>query len=98
MHVQTVQALVKQPTPRVIVMCGPRNSGKSTLGRFCLNSMLNRYPAVAYLETDVGQCEFTPPGLVSLHVITKPITGRPHSRLQPGVMYDLPPFSSVCLI
>jgi len=36
----------------------------------------NRYDAVAYLETDVGQCEFTPSGLISLHIISEPVFGR----------------------
>lgn len=39
---------------------------------------------MAYLETDVGQSEFTPSGLVTLHIIDSPILGPPftHSHLK----------------
>lgn len=33
--------------------------------------LCGRYKRVAYLDTDVGQSEFTPPGLLSLTVIDK---------------------------
>lgn len=32
---------------------------------------VRRYERVAYLDTDVGQTEFTPPGCLSLTVIDK---------------------------
>jgi hypothetical protein len=34
-----------------------------------------RHKKVAYLDTDVGQPEFTLPGCLSLHVLDEPITG-----------------------
>jgi len=34
-----------------------------------------RYSHVVYLDTDLGQPEFTPAGLVSLHVISSPVFG-----------------------
>ena len=33
------------------------------------------YKSVSFLECDVGQCEFTVSGLVSLHCITDPVHG-----------------------
>jgi len=30
---------------------------------------------VAYLECDPGQTEFTPPGCVSLHLVSEPVLG-----------------------
>ncbi|OEL33768.1 Polynucleotide 5'-hydroxyl-kinase NOL9 [Dichanthelium oligosanthes] len=41
--------------PPVVVVCGPKNSGK--------------YGKVGYLDTDVGQPEFAPPGCLSFHVV-----------------------------
>ncbi|CAI7770058.1 unnamed protein product, partial [Closterium sp. NIES-53] len=40
------------------------------------------HPCVAFLDTDVGQPEFTPPGLVSLHLLSHPVFGHPalHQR------------------
>ncbi|KQK00120.1 hypothetical protein BRADI_3g47450v3 [Brachypodium distachyon] len=58
--------------PPVVVVCGPGNCGKSAFSRLLLNTLLERYQTVAYLDTDVGQPEFTPPGFVSLHVIEEP--------------------------
>ncbi|XP_044954230.1 polynucleotide 5'-hydroxyl-kinase NOL9-like [Hordeum vulgare subsp. vulgare] len=55
--------------PPVVVVCGPGNSGKSAFSRLLLNTLIARYKRVAYLDTDVGQPEFTPPGFVSLHVL-----------------------------
>ena len=35
-----------------------------------------------FLECDVGQAEFTVPGVVSLHCITKPIYGPPYTHMR----------------
>lgn len=35
-----------------------------------------RYKKVAYLDTDVGQPEFTAPGCVSLHILDSPVVGK----------------------
>ncbi|KAL3655334.1 hypothetical protein CASFOL_001120 [Castilleja foliolosa] len=55
----------------IAFVCGPKNSGKTTFSRHVLNVLLQRHRKVAYLDTDVGQTEFTPPGLLSLTVIDK---------------------------
>ncbi|KAJ8553841.1 hypothetical protein K7X08_024519 [Anisodus acutangulus] len=57
--------------PPVAFVCGPKNSGKTTFSRLLVNVLLQRYKKVAYLDTDVGQTEFTPPGLLSLTTIDK---------------------------
>ncbi|CAM8919212.1 unnamed protein product [Rhodiola kirilowii] len=56
-------------TAPVVVVCGAKNCGKTTFSRHLLNVLLQRYRKVAYLDTDVGQSEFTPPGCLSLTVI-----------------------------
>ncbi|XP_019855980.1 PREDICTED: polynucleotide 5'-hydroxyl-kinase nol9-like [Amphimedon queenslandica] len=61
--------------PLIVLICGVANSGKSTFARFLTNSLLNHYESVSFLECDVGQCEFTVSGLVSLHCITDPVQG-----------------------
>jgi polynucleotide 5'-kinase involved in rRNA processing len=35
-----------------------------------------RYPKVAYLDCDIGQTEFTPPGFVSLSFVESPLFGK----------------------
>jgi polynucleotide 5'-hydroxyl-kinase GRC3/NOL9 len=65
-----------------LMLCGPRNVGKSTLARHSINRLLNRYTRVAFLETDLGQCEFTPAGFVSLSIVTRPVCGPPHTHLR----------------
>ena len=82
-----------------VVLCGAKNVGKSTLGRYVVNRFLSYYQkplkggnvnttttttdttmdsdsrgmtalkSVAYIDTDLGQTEFTPPGFVSLFLL-----------------------------
>ncbi|VFQ74568.1 unnamed protein product [Cuscuta campestris] len=58
-------------SPPVALICGPKNCGKTTFSRHLLNVLLRRYRKVAYLDTDVGQAEFTPPGFLSLTIVDK---------------------------
>lgn len=58
--------------PPIVVVCGAQNVGKTTFARFLLNNLLRRYKKVGYLDTDVGQPEFTPPGCLSLHIVEIP--------------------------
>mmetsp|Transcript_11759 Transcript_11759/g.19124 ORF Transcript_11759/g.19124 Transcript_11759/m.19124 type:complete len:755 (+) Transcript_11759:154-2418(+) len=69
----------------VLLVCGFRGTGKSTFCRFALNSMLNRMKRVAYLECDVSQTEFTPPGMVSLVDVTEPLFGPSYTHLREPV-------------
>jgi mRNA cleavage and polyadenylation factor CLP1 P-loop len=46
----------------VVIVTGSKAAGKSTFSRLLVNSLLNRWPRVAYLDTDCGQPEFTAPG------------------------------------
>ncbi|XP_018432474.1 PREDICTED: polynucleotide 5'-hydroxyl-kinase NOL9 [Nanorana parkeri] len=64
----------------VILVCGPQNVGKSTFNRYLINQLLNHIPSVGYLECDLGQSEFTPPGCISLLNITKPVLGPPFTH------------------
>ena len=73
---------------RVVVMVeGPKRVGKSTFARLLLNRLLAKYDQVAYLDTDLGQPEFSPPGFVSLSVLDSPVLGP--SFTHPTI----PPFS-----
>ncbi|MCJ1250257.1 Polynucleotide 5'-hydroxyl-kinase grc3 [Trapelia coarctata] len=54
---------------RVIMVCGPKGSGKSTFVRLVTNEFLSRPSSssgVALLDLDPGQPEYSPPGDVSL--------------------------------
>ncbi|KAL6281206.1 hypothetical protein ACE6H2_018087 [Prunus campanulata] len=55
--------------PPIAIVCGAKNCGKSTFSRCLLNILLQRYKKVGYLDTDVGQPEFSPPGFLSLTVV-----------------------------
>ncbi|KAF8423825.1 hypothetical protein EV426DRAFT_711063 [Tirmania nivea] len=68
------------PQPPVILITGPKSSGKSTLSRILTNTLLNTYPKIAYLDLDPGQPEFAPPGMVSLSVLSNPILGPPFTH------------------
>nr|XP_009677090.1 PREDICTED: polynucleotide 5'-hydroxyl-kinase NOL9 isoform X1 [Struthio camelus australis] len=73
----------------VIMVCGPKNVGKSTFNRYLINLLLNHLPSVEYLECDIGQTEFTPPGCVSLTNVTEPFLGPPftHQRMPRKMVY-----------
>ncbi|KAI7755958.1 hypothetical protein M8C21_025008 [Ambrosia artemisiifolia] len=55
--------------PLTAFICGPKNSGKSTFSRHLLHQLLRMHKRVAYLDSDVGQPEFTPPGCLSLTIL-----------------------------
>lgn len=55
--------------------------------KYSINRMLSKTTAVAVLDCDVGQAEFTIPGVISLHIITSPI-------LRPSYLNMLPPLTS----
>lgn len=76
-------------------MCGPADVGKSTLCRYLVNYLLNRWPIVCYIDLDVGQREFTVPGTVSLHLLTEPVLGPPMTHLR--VPTKLVSFVCVCV-
>lgn len=55
--------------PPITLICGPKNSGKSTFSRILLNKLFERYEKVGYLDADVGQPEFSVPGCISFHLV-----------------------------
>mmetsp|Transcript_23310 Transcript_23310/g.51222 ORF Transcript_23310/g.51222 Transcript_23310/m.51222 type:complete len:708 (+) Transcript_23310:65-2188(+) len=62
-----------QRKPHVMMILGDPNVGKSSCCRFFLNALLSQHGEVYLLDTDLGQPEFTTPGLVSLHRISGPL-------------------------
>lgn len=56
--------------PMTLAVRGGKNTGKSTLARLLLHALLTNgeHRFVAFMELDVGQPEFGPPGMLSLHV------------------------------
>ncbi|XP_068606802.1 polynucleotide 5'-hydroxyl-kinase NOL9 [Brachionichthys hirsutus] len=68
----------------VIFVCGAKNVGKSTFVRTLVNTLLNHTTTVDYLEGDLGQTEFTPPGCLSLSTVTEPLLGPPFSHQRPS--------------
>ncbi|GAU25434.1 hypothetical protein TSUD_70870 [Trifolium subterraneum] len=61
--------IISSSTPPITLICGPANSGKATFSRYLLNVLFTKCDKVAYLDTNVGQPEFTPPGFVSLTIL-----------------------------
>lgn len=66
----------------IMLVCGAQDLGKSTFNRYLINQLLNSIPCVDYLECDLGQTEFTPPGCISLLNITEPVLGPPYTHLR----------------
>ncbi|KAL2355957.1 hypothetical protein BJ546DRAFT_969402 [Cryomyces antarcticus] len=94
-EVGTICASAAQRTPLVMV-CGPKGSGKSTFSRMLLNRLLTDRPPtkprevltgfrsaqdpVFYLDLDPGQPEFSPQGQLSLLLIREPVLGPPYTH------------------
>ncbi|GAA5982354.1 hypothetical protein JCM5350_006155 [Sporobolomyces pararoseus] len=72
---------VADPGRLSVLVEGPKRVGKSTFSKMLLNRLLDRYEAVAYLDTDLGQPEFSTPGFVSLNVLRKPTFGPAFTHL-----------------
>ncbi|KAF7236188.1 Polynucleotide 5'-hydroxyl-kinase NOL9 [Varanus komodoensis] len=64
----------------IVFVCGPKSVGKSTFNRYLINLLLNRLPCVEFLDCDLGQPEFTPPGCISLVNVTEPLLGPPFTH------------------
>ncbi|OKL60783.1 Polynucleotide 5'-hydroxyl-kinase grc3 [Talaromyces atroroseus] len=78
----------------IVLLCGPKGTGKSTFGRYLLNHLLTPAPpigkgfddldGVAFLDLDPGQPEFAPMGNIYLAHLREPCFGPPfsHSNLE----------------
>ncbi|CAH1782633.1 unnamed protein product [Owenia fusiformis] len=64
----------------IVAVCGGKSVGKSTLSRILINKALNCIERVAYLDCDLGQTEFTAPGMVSLSIVDTPVLGPPFTH------------------
>ncbi|VDN96036.1 unnamed protein product [Rodentolepis nana] len=63
-----------------IIVCGPTNTGKSSLLRRLVNHFLHTHEAVAFLDCDPGQTEFTPPGVLGFTIVKNFILGPPFTH------------------
>jgi polynucleotide 5'-hydroxyl-kinase GRC3/NOL9 len=74
---------LKHGSASVTMICGPKSSGKSTFSRLLTNRLLTTQETdspIAFLDLDPGQPEFSPPGQLSLHLLSKPNFGPPFSH------------------
>lgn len=73
----------------VAFICGPRKVGKSSMTRFIANSLWSNMRQVAFIDLDPGQTEFTPPGCLSLKLLSSPLFGPPlaHQCITEGLVF-----------
>jgi polynucleotide 5'-hydroxyl-kinase GRC3/NOL9 len=70
----------RRTKPPVILVCGPKSSGKSTFGKLLANRLVTSQKAdrtktwanISVLDIDPGQPEYGPPGVISLVTVSKP--------------------------
>lgn len=67
-------------SPPVLLVTGPKGAGKSSFCRFFVNTLLKQFEEVCFLETDLGQPELGPPGVVCVHSIRQPLLQPPHAE------------------
>ncbi len=72
-----------------ILVCGAKNVGKSTFAKYLCNRMLsNSFEQIAFLDCDVGQPEFSPPGLLSLSILSNPLLCPPYVHMICNSRFD----------
>lgn len=78
----------KYPAVPILLVCGPKSSGKSTFSRIVANRLVTQHngnkkptwPGVAVLDIDPGQPEFSPPGTISLIKLDEPNLSPPFAH------------------
>ena len=81
--------------PLVVAICGAKGVGKSTFLRYLLNRLLSQdqHLSVSVLDADLGQPEFSPPGMVTLTTpITEPLLSPPHMHMVVNTAENNNPF------
>ncbi|SNX87526.1 uncharacterized protein MEPE_06236 [Melanopsichium pennsylvanicum] len=77
-------AMHPQEESIVALVRGTKKVGKSTFSRMALERLLSvgtyKGGKVAYLELDVGQSDFGPPGMVALHIFSPRDKVRPNAQ------------------
>ena len=63
-----------------IAVVGAQHTGKSTLCKY-ISNVLTQETQVVYLDTDLGQPEFTTPGAVSLIVLSSAVLGPSYTHI-----------------
>jgi len=71
-----------------ILICGAKGVGKSTLLRYATNRILSLQQPVAILDLDCGQAELSPPGMLTLTIISKPLLSDPPVHMVCGGSCD----------
>ena len=74
--------LVRTQKSPILMVCGGKDAGKSSFARYVVNRVLSEHRDLYYIDSDVGQSEFLPPGCVGLHAVHQPLLGSPFSHLQ----------------
>lgn len=65
-----------------ILISGGKGVGKSTTLRYFVNGLLPTRGEIVVIDFDPGQPEFTPPGCISLNIISRPLTGPNYTHLK----------------
>lgn len=72
-------------SPFIVLTCGEKDLGKSTLIRYFVNRALDKKcdnEKIFYFDCDIGQAEFTMSGCFSFVEIKQPIFGPPSSHVR----------------
>mmetsp|Transcript_26106 Transcript_26106/g.38622 ORF Transcript_26106/g.38622 Transcript_26106/m.38622 type:complete len:586 (+) Transcript_26106:129-1886(+) len=64
------------------LICGGKSVGKSSLLRYLSNRIICDRVSVAVLDCDVGQPEFSPPGMLTLTIVDSPLLSPPFLHMR----------------
>ncbi len=59
--------------PGIVLILGDTDVGKTTFARLLVNSLVEQYGRIAYLDGDIGQSEIGPPTCVGLAFASSPV-------------------------
>lgn len=87
-HDSKLESDTDLPCDKRILITGAKGVGKSTYVRYITNRLLCdtdiAVKEVAILDCDVGQTELSPPGMLTLTVVTRPILSPAHAHMVCG--------------
>ena len=97
-EISTLQLMSPRTNQNRMLLCGAKGVGKSTFLRYAINRVLSaqscpnrgnvsfkEYPRrVAILDIDSGQPELSPPGMISLTVVSRPLLSDPPMHMVCG--------------
>jgi len=71
---EAVRYLLSLPRPRMVMVLGDVDCGKTAFCTFMINNILTSASGISIIDADLGQSDLGPPGTIGLGLVKKPFT------------------------